>query len=251
MNIVFDIGGSKMRVASSNDRQALNEAVILPTLKNFDNGFARLVSIIKDVAGKQTVESVTGGIAGRLNNDKSQLQVATNLPDWAGKSFKQKLIDEFNCKVLIENDAALGAIGEATFGAGKNFSSVMFITIGTGLGGAWIIDGKLAGNKNFEPGQHILNSEKNSTWENLVDAAPTPAEQIHYLALGLNNALQFWPSDIIILGGGKTIHKGWQPDAVNNELRRVSQANVVIPEVILTSLGDRATLYGALHLINS
>ncbi|HMR55226.1 MAG TPA: ROK family protein [Candidatus Doudnabacteria bacterium] len=249
MNIVFDIGGSKMRVASSNDGQALNEAVILPTLKNFDDGFARLVSTIKDIAGNQTIESVTGGIAGRLNKDKSQLQAATNLPNWAGKNLKQGLVSEFNSKVLIENDAALGAIGEATFGAGKNFSSVMFITIGTGLGGAWIIDGKLAGDKNFEPGQHILNSDNNSTWETLVDTATNPAEQIHYLALGLNNTLQFWPSDIIVLGGGKTIHKGWRADAVNKELRILTEANIHVPEVVFTELGDQAVLYGALHLI--
>jgi glucokinase len=251
MNIVFDIGGSKMRVAASNDGQALNEAIILPTLKKFDDGFARLVSTIKDVAGNHTIKSITGGIAGRLNNDKSQLLAATNLPDWAGKSLKQNLISEFNCKVVIENDAALGAIGEATFGAGKNYSSVMFITIGTGLGGAWIIDGKLAGDKNFEPGQHILNSETNATWETLVDTAANPSQQIHYLALGLYNTLQFWPSDIIVLGGGKTIHKGWRADAVKKELQKLARANVNVPKIVFTKLGDQAVLYGALHIINS
>lgn len=250
MYIVFDIGGTKMRVAAATNKQTLERTIVLPTPQKYETGLAQLISMARDLAGDAEIEQVAGGIAGTLNADKTGITAGSNLSDWINRDLGQALSDALHCPVQLENDAAVGGLGEATLGAGQGFSRVAYITIGTGLGGAWIINGRLPAS-GFEPGHHLMNYQSNTNWEPLVDNAPTLHEQIHFLALGLANMLLFWPSDIVILGGGKTIHKGWQTEQISNELNKLHNNLFTVPPVAFTKLGDQAGLYGALQLINN
>jgi glucokinase len=62
---------------------------------------------------------------------------------WDAFPLREYLQNEFNVPVFIDNDANLGALGEWYFGAGEKCSSLLYITVSTGIGAGWIIDGKL------------------------------------------------------------------------------------------------------------
>lgn len=248
MHIVFDIGGSKIRVASSRDGRNLTEPIIVRTPSKPEEGIKKLVSLAKDISGDTQIKSVVGGLPGVLNETKTELLAAVNLPNWAGFPVAQTLAEALNCPAKLDNDAVLGAIGEANYGAGQGYQSVVYIAVGTGLGGAWVVDGKIPTGSSTEPGHQIIDYRHGADWEHLVDSAPSPRDQVYFLAIGLLNTLLHWPADIVVFGGGKTFHKTWSVKQISDELEKITAKFFPIPKIVVAKLGDQAGLFGALHL---
>jgi glucokinase len=69
--------------------------------------------------------------------------MASNLPGFEGYPIVDKLKEEFNKPVFLDNDANVAGLAEAILGAGKGYPTCYFITVSTGIGGAFIVDGKL------------------------------------------------------------------------------------------------------------
>src|SRR5258708_39486638 len=65
------------------------------------------------------------------------------LPGWQGNNPVQDLAHEFKVTVALENDADTSALGEAGWGAGKLKSRLVYVTVGTGIGGGIMFDGQL------------------------------------------------------------------------------------------------------------
>ena len=70
---------------------------------------------------------------------------ADNLDRWENIDLGTIFSDKFNIPVLVDNDANVMGLGETTFGSAKDCSDVIFITVGTGIGGAIVINGQLYG----------------------------------------------------------------------------------------------------------
>src|SRR3989304_3420656 len=167
MYFLFDIGGTKMRLVLSEDGEKIGEPRIFPTPKNFDAGILISEKYIRDFAPKK-IRAVVGGIR-RLDANKETLVNDFRLPGWSGKPVKKRLEEITDSPVYLENDAALAALGEAVFGAGRGHRIVSFITVSTGGGGARVVDQKIDENAmGFEPGhQVILMDEESGNVKNL------------------------------------------------------------------------------------
>jgi len=85
--------------------------------------------------------SIGIGIPGTVNAEAGVVEYANNF-GFTNVSFVKLLKDRFPIKVYAENDAAAAAIGEYAAGAGKGTHSMVMITLGTGVGGGIIIDGR-------------------------------------------------------------------------------------------------------------
>lgn len=66
-----------------------------------------------------------------------------NVPSLIGVSLKELLQKELGMPVVVDNDANLATLGEAVNGAGKGYRSVLGLTLGTGIGGGFVVDGEL------------------------------------------------------------------------------------------------------------
>lgn len=87
---------------------------------------------------------------------------ADNLDNWIDVHLSEIYSTAFKLPVLIDNDANVMGLGEAVFGAAKDCSDVIFLTVGTGIGGAIIAEGKLYGgykNRGTEMG-HVTIDHK-------------------------------------------------------------------------------------------
>lgn len=87
---------------------------------------------------------------------------ADNLNDWVDVHLSEIFSSEFNLPVLIDNDANVMGLGEAVYGAAKDCTDVIFLTVGTGIGGAIVVNGKLYGgykNRGTEMG-HVTIDHK-------------------------------------------------------------------------------------------
>lgn len=87
------------------------------------------------------VAAISAAVPGTL--DGGTIETAPNLPALNGFPMVDRLEKEIGVKAILENDANAAAIGESWLGASKNSASSIFITLGTGVGGGIIIDGKI------------------------------------------------------------------------------------------------------------
>ena len=86
------------------------------------------------------------GVPGMIDSVKGEVVFAGNL-NFKNFKLKQKVQERLNLNVEIANDANVAALGESKFGAGAGYDSSVLVTLGTGVGGGIIIDGKIfAGN---------------------------------------------------------------------------------------------------------
>lgn len=83
------------------------------------------------------------GAAGACNPDTGVVSFSPHLPGWHNVPLRQKMEKEFGIKAFLLNDAKAAALGEVHFGAGKGARHLVYVALGTGIGGGIIIDGKL------------------------------------------------------------------------------------------------------------
>lgn len=103
------------------------------------------------------------GVPGMIDSSSGEVIFAGNL-GFENFNLKNAVMQELKIPVVIANDANVAALGEAKFGAGKNYKDSVLITLGTGVGGGIIINGKIfAGNRSAgaEIGHMIINVNGN------------------------------------------------------------------------------------------
>ncbi|KKU81744.1 MAG: hypothetical protein UY07_C0010G0013 [Parcubacteria group bacterium GW2011_GWA1_47_8] len=269
MYILFDIGGTKMRVVAADRKKFLVEPVVVTTPKDFGGGIEVLKRIIGNLANGAPIEAIAGGVAGTLNAEKSMLAKSPNLPGWVGHDIKKALVEASKVPVVLENDAALVGLGEAIQGAGRGKNIVVYLTVSTGVGGARIVGGVIDESAHgFEPGHQIIDPDntlcptcEGNDLEAYVSGTAIEKRfgkkpfEIHddavwdelakFLAYGLNNTIMHWSPDIIVIGGSMMKDVGIPIPAVRKHLAQIFKLPD-IPEIKKAELDDYGGLYGAL-----
>ena len=271
MYLVFDIGGTNMRVGTSLDGKTLTKTEIIPTPGDFGQGMLAFKQVADALSAGEKIEVIAGGMAGPLDKTKTYLVKSANNPGWINKPLKTELERAFGCQVLLENDTATGGIGEAVKGAGAGKTVVAYLALGTGVGGKRIVDGKISSDSfNFEPGHQIIvpdgdlcncggkghmepyvsgsyfERKYGQKGENISD--PKIWDQIsRYLAISLVNTTVHWTPDIVVLGG--SVAQSILLEKANAYLKEFLTIYPTAPQIVLGILGQDAGLYGALELL--
>lgn len=119
---------------------------------------AALSEMTREVGGKG-IEGIGVGSAGLIRPDAGIIEFSPNLPAWSGAKVASLLSDAAGLPVTLDNDANAFALAEWRWGAGDRSSDAVFLTLGTGIGGALITEGRLLrGAEGFagEPGHTTL-----------------------------------------------------------------------------------------------
>lgn len=103
---------------------------------------SQIEEAIEFSSGKDEIEGIGIGTPGVVDKEGIVYE-APNLPDWDNLPLKEFFEKKYNKKVVVENDVNTIAWGEYLFGAGKGSNTMICITLGTGLGGGIVKDGKL------------------------------------------------------------------------------------------------------------
>lgn len=276
MYILFDIGGTNMRIAVSRDGATFGTPKIVSTPKDFDEGMRTLKGEALLLADGEKITALGGGIAGALSRDRSTFLNGPHLGGWNGKPIKKTLEDLFGAPAFIENDTAIVGLGEAVVGAGKGHSIVAYVTVSTGVGGARIVDGRIDVSAiGFEPGHQIIDADgtlckatvcglgldlegavsgtaiflrynkkpKEITDEKFWD------EMARVLAFGLNNTIVHWSPDIVVIGGSMMNQIGIPVDRVRAHLKGILRIYPELPLIEHSALADVGGLHGALHFV--
>ncbi|HEX9608693.1 MAG TPA: ROK family protein [Candidatus Paceibacterota bacterium] len=270
MFALFDIGGTKTRIAFSSDGEIFEEPVIIETPQTFEEGIEVIARTVKDLSKGREVRAVVGGIAGPLNQLRTELVRAPHLQNWVGRPIQKALSESVEARVFLQNDSALVGLGEARFGAGNGNTIVAYITVSTGVGGVRIVDGQIdRGQFGFEPGHQIINANDNSD-DALIDLDGTISgeaierrfgkkpyeisqsdalwdELARWLAIGLANTIVHWSPDVVVLGGSMMVGDPKIP--IENVRKHLEVVLKIFPEhspLALATLGAVGGLHGAL-----
>jgi predicted NBD/HSP70 family sugar kinase/biotin operon repressor len=107
---------------------------------------AELVELVLDAAGadRERVLGVGMGLPGPVHRS-GVVGSSAILPGWAGTHAAERMSDLIGLPVWLRNDANLGALAEATWGAGRGSSAVVYLKLATGIGAGIVVDGRLFG----------------------------------------------------------------------------------------------------------
>lgn len=149
--IGIDLGGTCIKYAliSSQGEILFNGELLTNAMASRDTVLQRIVSAIDEVLTvasklKCQVSCVGLGTPGIVDIAAGQVKSgADNLSGWHAFPLRDHLAEQVNLPVFIDNDANLIAIGESIHGIALGKSSSLFVTLGTGIGGAILVDGKL------------------------------------------------------------------------------------------------------------
>lgn len=143
--IGVDLGGTNLRVALVSESGRIIKELSRKTEANKGPDFvlANLVEMIKTTQGDNEVGSIGIGCPGPLDPYHGVILSPPNLPGWDEVPLVQMLEQHFSVPIVLDNDANAAALAEAKLGAGVGHQSVYYITWSTGIGGGFVIDGKL------------------------------------------------------------------------------------------------------------
>lgn len=224
------------------------------------------------------------GMPGPTDKTNRIARVGINLPDWQDIPLAEWMENLTQLPTTLANDANCAAIGEAWLGAGQNIANFILLTLGTGVGGAIFLNGKLftgsygaageLGLITLYPEGYPCNSGNQGSLEQYGSigaikrmTGKTPLELSELAQKSDRDALQFWQQygtilgsgiasliyvltpEAVILGGGISASAAYFFPATEAEIkRRVHPSSRVGLQLLKAQLGSNAGTIGAAKL---
>lgn len=278
MNLAaIDIGGTTIKIATWKDGKLQSKhAVDTPT--DLDSFYDVLTNEVKQIKQNIKIEGVAISSPGAVNQRTGIIGGASAIPYIHNFKIVAELEKRFDLPVAIENDANSAALGELAAGAGKGCDSMAFFVIGTGIGGALIMNQKIwhgahlfGGEFGFMlMGTHTLSelaspvamaNRYNERTGNKLDgktvfeladqddpvASDVRQTLIHALAVAIYNIQHSFDPEKIVLGGGISNNPELIP-LLNQEIDRLRDnidLTTLKPNIVSCILTSDANLRGA------
>ncbi len=146
--IGVDLGGTNLRVAVVDDDGLPLEVASQPT--NLARGREHVVGEISRAvrrlapkfSGSHRWLGIGVGVPGIIDLQSGTVDAAANLPGWGDYPVRGELESQLGVRVFLENDANCAALGEKWIGAGRDVDDLCMLTLGTGVGGGFVVNGR-------------------------------------------------------------------------------------------------------------
>ena len=144
LTIGIDIGGTKISAGVVDSSGNLIDSSRCSTpLEGGKELVSSVIGLIKESNKKHEIKGIGISIAALISSDYGTIVGAPNIANLSKLNFVNEIKEEFKLPIIIENDANAAMWAEFKFGSAKGLNPVMFLIIGTGVGGGLVIDGKL------------------------------------------------------------------------------------------------------------
>ncbi len=149
--IAVDIGGTKISTAlfSADGKMRANTVCPTSASEGVNAVIERLLTVIEDILTQNKltppkIDAISIACAGGINTAKGIVVTPSpHLPGWTGLPLAAIIKKKTGVVTYVLNDASAAALGEQRFGVGKGVKNLVLFTVGTGIGGGIITDGKL------------------------------------------------------------------------------------------------------------
>ncbi|MEO0684582.1 MAG: ROK family protein, partial [Cyanobacteria bacterium J06649_11] len=245
---------------------------------------AAIVDAVPKVDPEENAVAIGVGTPGPADAAGRIAKIAINLPQWRNIPLGDILEAKIGKPTVIDNDANCAGLGEAWLGGGRDYKNFILLTLGTGVGGAIFIDGKLFTGRFGSAGELGLISlipdgpqcksgnqgsleQHNSVIAIRRCTGKEPAELGALAKAGNEEALKFWqeygkslgigvtsliyvltPEAVVIGGGVSASFEFFLPSMKTEIERRVMPTSRVDLQIIKAQLGNAAGMLGAAKL---
>lgn len=249
-----DLGGTQLRIAAvTSDGETASEILSVPTGKTFSPDYLcqhlnKLIAELQTQTGVSEFAALGMGITGIVN--QAMLSQSDFLPLLNDLVIPEIIGPVVHCPIAIENDARCFVLAEAQFGAGRGARNLCGITLGTGVGGGVIVDGKLVRGVSAQAGEIWSIPLRGRHLEYFLSGEGVVRE---YVAAGGSAARDdAAPADSAYIAdvarnGNAAARDAW--DSFGNDLYMLCQTIIALlePEVIVIggSLSKASDLYFA------
>lgn len=285
----IDLGGTNTKWAvvehdAGTWRTLDRDQVATPAADGPDAVVARLASVgAEAIARCAGVATVGIGIPGRYDTATGATRLMINFPGaWAGRPVAGPVAAALGLPTALINDARAFGVAELRLGAGRGASSMVGLTLGTGVGGVIVVDGRVhqghdgtageIGHQTIEPdgplctcgnrgcleayarADRIAAACGTATAEEAIDRARAGdqraldglAEVGRVLGIGIANMIVVMTPDRVVLGGGNAVAAEFLLPAIRDELRRrVFMTSLAEVQIVVAELGTWAGAIGA------
>lgn len=171
--IGIDVGGTKMSAVLFDGQRVLADDVLATPQDDFNHFMVMVEALLDSMLDKAKelkvkVFGIGMGVAGVHSSDKLRVLFSPNLLIINNKPIAGLVREKYDIPCVMENDVSSFLRAEMLLGAGKKYSNVFGLTIGTGIGGAWWFDGRTYESPHgvcCEPGDLVINMETEQTLE--------------------------------------------------------------------------------------
>ncbi|MDZ4198382.1 MAG: ROK family protein [Kiritimatiellia bacterium] len=146
----IDFGGTSIKLAVVNERgeieaRARRETRTIGTIEAWLDAVADAVAEMGYPSNRLGAElgGIGVGVPGFVDFGRGFIHELVNVPGWVSVPLVRLLEERFGLRAVVDNDVNAMAIGESAFGVGKLYAHAVFVTLGTGVGGAILIDHRL------------------------------------------------------------------------------------------------------------
>jgi glucokinase len=148
-SIGVDLGGTNLRIAAVGPQGNLLEKITLGTpvalgrdrvVRDMCDAVERVKSEYRD---RGSLLGIGIGVPGIIDMNQGMVHESPNLPDWTSYPVRNEIETRLGTRVLLENDANSAALGEKWLGAAREVEDMAMLTLGTGVGGALVLGGRV------------------------------------------------------------------------------------------------------------
>jgi predicted NBD/HSP70 family sugar kinase len=264
MFAAVDIGGTKTLVAVFDAHGKIVEQIRFPTPKDYKEFKMELAKVV-DKLSTQGFKYGCVGIRGNIDRAKG-LSLYDDILIWGEVKIRDDCVKIFGCPFLLENDSKLAGLSEAVLMKAE-FSKVLYLTISTGIGSAFVLNGKLDQNTiDSEVGKSLFEHEGLiEQWEDFASGKaivakyhkrasdiedPIVWEAISKnIALGLVNVIAAFTPQIVVFGGGVGTHFSKFKQPLKQALITLKPREISLPALRRAQRPEEAVLYGCYELV--
>jgi len=285
----LDLGGTNIKVVVLDDATGTEQVVFSETVPTFaERGPAAVVDRLVDVARGATesqtgIEAIGIGVPGLFDVTLGTIELFPNLPGpWRGQAVRDPVAEYLGLPVTLINDARAFTLAEGTIGAGRGSSTLVCVTLGTGIGGGIMFDGELytgplgvageiahqtvlpdgplcgCGNRGCaealaradaiaaRAGRRTVEEVYAGVEAGEADCLEAVRFAAYYLGIALANAVALLGPDRIVIGGGISEAGDVALDPIRRAVRdRVTLVPTDSINVVPAALGSKAGAVGA------
>ncbi len=282
----IDLGGTAIKLGCCGPQGTCVRSITVPTPQPSqpEPVVDAIAAAVHSLDPGQTLPVIGIGMPGPADNTGRIARISINLDDWLDVPLAEWVEAKTGRPTTIANDANCAGLGEALYGAGQPFQNLIMLTLGTGVGGAIIMDGELYTGRDGAAGELGLitlwpdgpacNSGNNGSLEQFASvrairrdqhcephelAAQAQAEDEAAIAAwqdygrnlgaGLASLIYVLTPEAVILGGGiaasTDLFLPWVQAEIERRVMPTSRENLVI---LPAALGNQAGMIGAAQL---
>lgn len=143
--LALDFGGTKhaAAVVTAGERHwQKHSRAFSPPKADASTDLEIMRTLVQDLLAGTCPDAIGVSFGGPVDAITGTVRLSHHVPGWENIPLKEMLEAKFLAPTSVDNDANVAALGEYRFGAGQGYDSLFYITVSTGVGGGWILNGR-------------------------------------------------------------------------------------------------------------